>query len=652
MPAAGNLNQTAQETQNMLVRATIKLKAARRVMPGFPVFLLSLFFLMQTLTACAQNQQSAADKSHSVLAPEALLTTPVGGMERTQATSAIVPVQGQTFRQAVRVQIGQKSADTNATQLTMLNATPIEKGDALFATFWVRGVAAGGNAPAQIEFMFEKATDPWTKSVTRGVVAARGNVWKRAIVPFTAAENYAPQEAMASLRLAFGPQTVEIGGLEVVNYGKTKTAEELIATAAAMNPLGTTSVVVRPGETKQTMRGFGGNFAQPRYGATEPMDAVGQFNLDNLRVVHARIGIPLNYWTPERGVYKDEAQAHAALLQMQMMAQRKIPITGSVWEGPLWMLGEPAEKPRTLPRERYDDCIEAIARFLVTARDKYGAHADYFSFNEPDYGVNFKFTPQQMAEFIRLAGPRFAALGLKTKFLTADTANGSNFAAYARPLLEDPAVAPFLGPLAFHSWDVLSASEAKYREIAALGRQFNKPVWCTEAGHDAQLWQASNPWENWENGLRTALAYERTIRLTGAEQMDYWTYQDNYPLVSRDGKKAFPVWHVIRQMEAALPAGAKITGNTSSHDELKVLTASGPARGQFSVLLVNAIGAGQVNLSGLPPRAAFSLIGSTSEAQGRVMAQNLRTDSHGRVTVNVPARSVITLVSARAAGVR
>ena len=30
-----------------------------------------------------------------------------------------------------------------------------------------------------------------------------------------------------------------------------------------------------------------------------------------------------------------------------------------------------------------------IAQFLVTARDKYGATVEYFSFNEPDYGVNF-----------------------------------------------------------------------------------------------------------------------------------------------------------------------------------------------------------------------------------------------------------------------
>jgi O-glycosyl hydrolase len=514
----------------------------------------------------------------------------------------------------------------------------------------VRGASKTGSAPAQVEFLFERATDPWTKSVTRGVSAAPDSAtWKRVFIPFTSTESYKPGEVMASLRLAFGPQTVEVGGLTVMNYAGTRTAGELVALAAERNPLGAVTVAVRFADTRQTLSGFGGNFAQPRYGATTPMDAVGQYNLDHLRVVHARVGIPLNHWTPEKGVYRDDAQAHAALLQMQEMARRRIPITGSVWEGPLWMLPGTAEKGRTLPRENYDACIEAVAQFLVTARDKYGATVQYFSFNEPDYGVNFKFTPAQMADFIRLAGPRFAALGLKTKFLTADTANGSNFAEYARPLLEDKSIAPYLGPLAFHSWDALGALESKYTAIAAMGRQYNKPVWCTEAGHDAQLWQQQNPWASWENGLRTALAYERTLRLTGVSQMDYWTYQDNYPLVNKADSKPFPVWQVVRQMEDALLPGSRVVAASVSQDDLKALPTVGPRPGQFSLLLINPIGAGRVTVSGLPTGAAVSVTRSTETAQRQKAAKPLRVDNKGRVTVDLPARSVVTLQSSTAA---
>ncbi len=584
-----------------------------------------------------------------VIADDALLTTAVGGLERTQATSEIVPVTGQPFAKALRVRIGTAAPETNATQMTVRTTAPVQKGDALLASFHVRGAAADGNNAGQVEFLFERATDPWTKSATRAAVTPRGaKAWRQVVVPFTSAESYAPGEAMISLRFAFGPQTVEVGGLSLINYGKTKTAEELIALAASQTPLGDgVRVAVNLKDTKQTMMGFGGNFAQPRYGKTEAMDPVGQYNLDHLRVVHARVGIPLNWWTPEKGAYKDQAQAKASFLAMQEFSRRKIPIVASIWEGPIWMLGGKVEQSgRTLPQEKYADCIEAVARYLVTARDKYGVSVDYVSFNEPDYGVNFKFTPAQMADFIRQAGPRFQALGLKTKFVTADTANASNFADYARPLLEDTSIAPYLGPLAFHSWDALGAPDARYAAIAAVGKRYGKPVWCLEAGHDAQLWQAQNPWVSWENGLRTALAYEKTIRLTGASLMDYWTYQDNYPLVTGDGKSPYPVFHVLRQMEEVFAPGAKVTvPSVSGSDELRVLATVGAKKGTFSVLLVNPVGAGTVTVAGLPSGTNVSVVQSTADGQRKTVGTGQRVSRAGELTVSLPSRSIITLLA-------
>jgi hypothetical protein len=599
-----------------------------------------------TMSAAPALPAAGQGDGRPVIAADALLTTPVGGLEQTQSNAKVVKVSGQRFSSALRVTVGAASAESNATQLTIHNAAPVKKGDALLAVLSVRGSSSGGTAPAQAMLLFERATDPWTKSVTQGIATPkRAETWKRVLIPFTAAEDYAPGEAMVSLRFAFGSQTVEVGGLSVVDYGTTKTAEALQALAADQNPLGAVTASIHLNETRQTMLGLGGNFCQPRYGATEVMDAVGRYTLANLRVAHARIGIPLNYWTPERGVYKDEAQARAALLQMQEMARGKIPIVGSVWEGPIWMLGGQAEQSgRTLAPEKYGDCIEALARFLVTARDKYGAAVEYFSFNEPDYGVNFRFTPAQMAAFIRQAGPRFKALGLKTKFLIGDTASGANFVAYARPLIQDAEIQPYLGPLAFHCWDVLTTPDARYSEIAALGKQTGKTIWCTEAGHDAALWTQPNPWANWENALRTALAYEKTVRLTGASLMDYWTYQDNYPIVQPDGQRPYPVFFVVRQIEQVLAAKSNVAAAASDSEDLHLLATAGPRSGQFAVLLINTIGAGRVTLSGLPPKAAVTIEESTAAAQAK--SSSMAVDESGRLTIPIMARSVVKVQSA------
>ena len=593
------------------------------------------------LSARAQDELLA--QGTSVLPPNALLTTTTGGLEATNATQTVVPVTGQPFKKALRVVIRKASAETNATQMTINNAAPLEKGDVCLASFFLRGDA--GKA-GRIGFLFEKSVDPWTKSIAQDY-AARG-VWKRILIPFSSSETYAPGQVMTSLRFAFGPQTVEIADLKVVNLGKSRKLDDLIALASAANKLGAVNVAVKMDDVRQTMLGFGGDFCQPRYGQTEPMDAVGQYALDHLSVVHARIGLPLNYWTPERGVYKDDAQAHASFLAMKEMTRRNIPLVATVWEGPTWMLGGmPEQSGRVLPPDKYGDCIEAIAQYLVTARDKYGVTVDYFSFNEPDYGINFKFTSETMAAFIRQAASQFAALKLKTKFLTGDTANGASLIALTRPLLEDKTLAPFLGPIAFHCWDVLSAPDVNYAAIAAFGKEFNRPVWCLEAGHDAQLWQRPNPWESWDNGLRTAQAYAKTIALSGASLMDYWTYQNNYPLVSEDGKKPFPVFNVIQQMGEALPPDSRIVGATTDNDDIKIVAARGPKAGYFSVLLVNPIGAGKVTLSGLPPNDNAALFLSDAQGQRKTVTMQATVSKNGTIVVMLPARSVVTLVGGR-----
>jgi O-glycosyl hydrolase len=591
----------------------------------------------------ARAQQAAPAEGTPVLPADALLTTPVGGLERTKAAAAIVDVTGQSFAKALRVTIGTDAPDTNATQLTMGITAPVAKGDALLATFYLRGAATGGKRPAQMMFLFEKNVDPWTKSATEGFSAGKDlNAWKRVVVPFTATESYQPGEAMVSLRFAFQPQTVEVGGLSVLNFGKTKTVEQMRALAAEQTPLGKATVAVDLKATRQTLLGFGGDFAEGRYGSSEMIDPVGQYNLAHLKVVHARVGIPLNHWAPEKGVYKDEGPAHGVFLLMQELTKRDIPMVGSIWEAPAWLVGgKPEESGKTLPPEKYGDAIEAIARFLVTARDKYGATVDNLSFNEADYGVNVKFTSAQIAAFIKQAGPVFARYHLKTKWLVGDTANGGNFAAYARPLLADKALAPYLGPIAFHCWDVLTASDSTYAGIAALGKEFKKPIWCTEAGFDSGLWQQPSPWDKWDSALRLAQAYVKTLNLSGASLMDYWTYEDNYPLVSRDGTTPYATFAVVRQLETALPTGARVAAAIPGGEDLWAIASSGPGDG-FGVVVVNPVGAGEVTFTGLPAGAKVAIRRSDA-GQQEIDGDNQMVGKDGTLTLPVSARSVITI---------
>jgi hypothetical protein len=596
--------------------------------------------LAYIVAAFALSQGKLPAGATEVLPKDALFSVPVGGLERTEARAETVASSGTPFTKLLRVTLPKGNVETNATQLTVPNAQPIQAGDVLLASFWVRGASLDGKLPAATEFMFERSTSPWTKSVTRSATAARVTTrWRHILVPFRSAETYAPGEAMASIRMALQPQKVELGGLSILNYRNSRTLDDLVAASTELNRIGDVRATLSFGQTAQTMRGLGGNFCQPRYGQTTTLDSVGEYVVQNLKVSHARVGLPLEKWNPEPGVFKDDAQSVASLRALQEFSRSKLPTMVSVWEGPEWMVGGAREQSgKVLPREKYKDCIDAIARYLVLARDKYETEVDYVSFNEPDLGINFKFSSAEMGAFIRQAGPEFERWGLETKFLVGDTANGTNFFAYAEPLLKDSQIAPYLGPLAFHSWDALSASESAYRAIAELGKKYNKPVWCTEAGHDAQLWQTKDPWGTWENALRLALSYERTVRLTGSETMMYWTYEDNYTLVDGKNQKPYAAFNVIQQMERVFANGAKIIGANTDSEELKVIASQGPGAGRWSALLVNPAGPGTVSLRGLPTSARVSI--RTLTATGTKML-TLRSDPKGVLRVTVPGRSVI-----------
>jgi O-glycosyl hydrolase len=598
-----------------------------------------------TTSTCAQASGQLPSGGEAVIASDAILTNPVWGLQQTKADSGVVDMPGSSFGRALHVTIRKSVAESYITQMTVLTNRPVKKGDVMLASLWVRGAASGDQSPARIEFVFQRAQDPWTASVTQGIAAAKNpTVWRRVFVPFQASENYGPLEAMVALRFATQPQTVEVGGLVVVNYGNTRDVDSLVSFIAEQNPLGNTVVSVDRAAPRQTLLGFGGDFCEPRYGSTEPMDVVGAYVLGHLDVVHARVGFPLDYWNPHPGEFRDEAQAHAALLALKEMSDRHIPTVLTVWEGPQWMLpGDPGQSGRVLDPSQYRACIDAITRFLETARDKYGVSVDYFSFNEPDWGVNFKFTPKTMGDFIREAGPRFKEAGLRTKFIVGDTTGGAPFHDFALPLLNDPTISEYLGPLGFHCWDGLTASDAPYRAIAELGRIYKKQVWCLEAGYDSGLWKAPNPWGNWDNGLNLALVYARTLRLSEASVMDYWTYQNNYPLVDKTGPTPYPAFSVLKQMEDVCAPGSRVVSTHTTDDGLQVLATTGPKTSRFAVIIVNPKGPGTVALSGLPPAAKVQVFQSDKTAQDQNMGTRV-IGADGILAFPVPARAVVTVV--------
>jgi GH35 family endo-1,4-beta-xylanase len=150
----------------------------------------------------------------------------LAGDARQDAQVRVVPVQGQTFNQAWNIKTMRTPGSPWLIQLVCDVAMPIKKGDVMLATFWLRGLETDtGEAFAAL--VFEEKNEPFTKSASYETSA--GAQWQQYYVAFEAAGDYAPGEAAVNLRVGYGPQTIELGGVSLVNYGKEVKLEDLPA---------------------------------------------------------------------------------------------------------------------------------------------------------------------------------------------------------------------------------------------------------------------------------------------------------------------------------------------------------------------------------------------------------------------------------------
>lgn len=115
-------------------------------------------------------------------------------------------------------------ADNWYGQYTAKNRIRIERGDLLQATFYARC----GSNHCKSEFVFE--TSPTGQRAVAKVFEPE-STWMKCVIAFMADKDVAPDEGRALLRLGYAEQTIQFGGIEIVNYGPGLSILQLTATA-------------------------------------------------------------------------------------------------------------------------------------------------------------------------------------------------------------------------------------------------------------------------------------------------------------------------------------------------------------------------------------------------------------------------------------
>ncbi|MCX7805561.1 MAG: endo-1,4-beta-xylanase, partial [Planctomycetota bacterium] len=152
----------------------------------------------------------------SLLPAEGVRAFRLWGRCSADAAMSVAAVEGAPFRDAIRIVARKKPAESWEIQAGTETTGPVRKGDRIRLVFFARAPAvADASGKGRVEIVVQKSSAPWTRIFAR--TFDFGKNWERFEIEFEAKEEFAAGGGQVAVSLGFGPQTVEIGGLEAAN---------------------------------------------------------------------------------------------------------------------------------------------------------------------------------------------------------------------------------------------------------------------------------------------------------------------------------------------------------------------------------------------------------------------------------------------------
>jgi len=237
---------------------------------------------------------------------------------------------------------------------------------------------------------------------------------------------------------------------------------------------------------------------------------------------------------------------------------------------------------------------------------------------------------------------RFEAAGIKTKFLLADTAQTKGTVEFATMIMSDSTIWKVLGPLCFHSWWSEKIPDSEFERVAAFAKAHNKQVWCSELGFDAAAHKVKGMFQSYDYGLRFAKISHRMMKYAEVEVSMYWTWQNDYSIMSPDLKTLYPSYYMTRHLIDYLNTGTQIVHSTSSDPD--VLAIGGiHEKGNQVIQLINMKKVPvTVDIDGYNSKSVDMV--STTESSNWNIQKNVTRSKKGLTSIQLLPESVNTLI--------
>jgi GH35 family endo-1,4-beta-xylanase len=152
-----------------------------------------------------------------------------GAPENAQLSAEPHAVEGQSFPRARTVTVSQTPAQPQQVSLGCPVEEIVNEGDVLLLSFWMRAISHGQTDDVRVDALVEQRASPYEKILWRRAYEGSGN-WRRYDFAFVANKTWPADSLVFHLRCGYAEQVFEIGGLSLLNYGNTKTVDELPST--------------------------------------------------------------------------------------------------------------------------------------------------------------------------------------------------------------------------------------------------------------------------------------------------------------------------------------------------------------------------------------------------------------------------------------
>ena len=139
---------------------------------------------------------------------------------------SVVEADGPTFKRAWRIETNRDLSPAWAVEVRTHFVGAVKKGDTGFLRFYARATASTDETGAgRMRVVVQQAGPDYAKS-TESTLSVGGR-WQEFLLPFTFGADYGVGQAEVAFGFGFKRQTVEVGGVEVINYGREVAAAAL-----------------------------------------------------------------------------------------------------------------------------------------------------------------------------------------------------------------------------------------------------------------------------------------------------------------------------------------------------------------------------------------------------------------------------------------